>query len=352
MKRPLTSRTDTAFSVPAKGSILLAVALLLCTTAGPASAQRKERLGQEVVDSICAACHATGKDQAPRIGDRKAWAPRAAQGLTALTQHAISGIRTMPAHGGAAGVSDIEIERAIIAMVNQSGGRWTEPVGGATPAVLRSSQQVVQGQCAKCHQEGLEGAPRIGDRVAWIPRLKKGLDSLVASAIHGHGGMPARGGLPDLSDEEIRGAIVHMFNFGIPLAPAPVKVSTNPYHRLVGETDVYLGVISAERLREAKTDGRAGAVGTIPGGKDVVHINISLADARSKVSLTDAEVTVKVFDGQGGESRVLDLMAENNAVSYGGFFRTGKSRVYTITAQIRRPGMPETLEARFDYQPR
>src|SRR5512140_1775355 len=67
---------------------------------GAADAQRKEREGNEVVDAVCGACHASGKDGAPRIGDANAWASRASQGLTALTHNAIKGIRKMPAHGG------------------------------------------------------------------------------------------------------------------------------------------------------------------------------------------------------------------------------------------------------------
>ena len=165
-------------------ALLPAIALFATLSAfsGAADAQRKERLGKDVVDAVCGSCHVAGKDKAPRIGDAKAWAGRSSQGLTALTDHALKGIRKMPAHGGASGVSDIEIERAIVYMVNQSGGRWVEPVGGGTPAVMRTSKTIVQNQCAKCHQTGQHGAPKIGDRPAWIPRLQKGLDTLVASA--------------------------------------------------------------------------------------------------------------------------------------------------------------------------
>ena len=165
---------------------------MLAAFTGAAEAQRKERQGKEVVDAVCSSCHASGKDNAPRIGDVKAWARRTSQGLTSLTDHALKGIRNMPAHGGNSGVSDIEIERAIIYMVNQSGGHWVEPLGGATPAVVRTSETIVRNQCAKCHESGQDGAPKIGERLAWIPRLSKGLDTLVASAIHGHGSMPAR----------------------------------------------------------------------------------------------------------------------------------------------------------------
>lgn len=313
-----------------------------------ADAQRRERSGKEVVDAVCATCHVPGKDKAPKIGDAKAWSPRASQGLSALTDHAIKGIRNMPAHGGNTGVSDIEIERAVIYMVNRSGGKWIEPVGGATPAVLRTSEAIVQSQCAKCHQEGLNGAPKIGDRPAWIPRLKNGLDKLVASAIHGHGGMPARGGLPDLSDQEIRGAIVYMFNYGVPeVPPAPPAPPLEPNHKVVAGTDIYLGMISAEAMRAA---GKGAAQGDIPSGSGYYHINISLADKKSQVPITNATVRLKVSDGMRSDTKTLDLVAANNAVSYGSFFQLSSGNSYNVTAEIRRPGVAGEIQAKFTFK--
>lgn len=318
----------------------------------PADAQRKERQGKEVVDAVCASCHATGKDNAPRIGDAQAWAGRASQGLTGLTEHALKGIRNMPAHGGNAGVSDIEIERAIVYMVNRSGGHWVEPVGGATPAVLRSSETIVQGQCASCHQSGLDGAPKIGDRAAWIPRLQKGLDPLVASAIHGHGPMPARGGLPDLSDQEIRGAIVYMFSYGLP-EPAPLASSppADPRHKVVSGTDIYLGMISADAMRAAQAEAeKAGAARVdIPSGKGYYHLNISLVDNQSRVPVTDAQVRVQVTDGMTTDSKTLGLVAANNTVSYGNYFRLSSGSAYRISTEIRRPGVAGTITAKFEF---
>src|SRR6185369_5590164 len=113
-------------SLPA---IVLAIAL--SGFSGAAQAQRNERSGKEIVDAVCAACHFSGKDGAPRIGDAKAWAGRAAQGLTGLTQRAVNGIRKMPDHGGNAGVSNVELQRAIVYMVNNSGGNWVDPVTAA-----------------------------------------------------------------------------------------------------------------------------------------------------------------------------------------------------------------------------
>jgi cytochrome c5 len=75
----------------------------------------------------------------------------------------------------------------------------------------RTGEEVVKAQCVKCHGAGLNGAPRIDDRTAWAPRMKLGLDATVRSAIKGHGAMPARGGMADLTDTELRAAILYMF---------------------------------------------------------------------------------------------------------------------------------------------
>jgi cytochrome c5 len=118
----------------------------------------------------------------------------------------------MPPHAGNPKITDFEIQQAITYMVNQSGGRWAEPIDKSAPARQRSGEKIVYAQCAKCHTSGKDGAPRIGDRDAWIPRLKPGFDIVVRSAINGHGAMPSRGGMADLTDPEVRNAIAYMIN--------------------------------------------------------------------------------------------------------------------------------------------
>ena len=204
--------------------LLAAAMLAACLLTQGAAAQTGGRSGKEVVEAACVKCHATGEQGAPKIGDKQAWRERTEQGLGGLTQHAVAGVRKMPAHGGSPNLTDLEIGRAIAYMVNQSGGKWTEPASAREVAAVRTGQQVVQAQCFKCHQDGLHGAPRIGDREAWVPRLKQGVEHAVRSAIRGHGGMPPRGDKADLTDAEIRNAILYMFNPGIAGkagAPAP-----------------------------------------------------------------------------------------------------------------------------------
>ncbi|MCE9640220.1 MAG: c-type cytochrome [Betaproteobacteria bacterium] len=193
---------------------LLAAALVMFVLQNIAQAQGTERSGKDVVTGICANCHATGAQGSPKIGDKDAWSKFSKQSLSSLTAVVLKGIRQMPPHGANMKLTDTEIKRAVTYMVNQSGGHWIEPTSRTKPAAPRTGQQIVAAQCSKCHEKGLNGAPKIGDRDAWVPRLKDGLDPVVRSAINGHGGMPARGGMANLTDAEMREAITYMFNKG------------------------------------------------------------------------------------------------------------------------------------------
>lgn len=185
--------------------------LALAAALGLPLAHGAPRSGENVVADVCLNCHKDGKMGAPVMGDQKAWSQRKTQGLSKLTKNALEGIRNMPAHGGNAGLSGPELERAITYMVNRSGGNWVEPVEAAGKSPARTGEQLVKAKCAECHSIGKDGAPKIGDREAWTARVSKGLNEVVASGIHGRGAMPARGGMADLSDEEMRAAVVYMF---------------------------------------------------------------------------------------------------------------------------------------------
>lgn len=76
--------------------------------------------GKAVYDGLCAACHMTGAAGAPKVGDKAAWAPRLAQGAATLHEHAIKGIRAMPAKGGNPGLSDAQVAAAVDHMVSLS----------------------------------------------------------------------------------------------------------------------------------------------------------------------------------------------------------------------------------------
>jgi cytochrome c5 len=64
--------------------------------------------------------------------------------------------------------------------------------------------------CTACHGTGVAGAPKLGDKAAWGPRVKQGKDALYNSALHGKNAMPAKGGNPGLSDDAVKAAVDYM----------------------------------------------------------------------------------------------------------------------------------------------
>ncbi len=99
-----------------------------------------EKSGEEVVKAACAACHAVGAMNSPKIGDKSAWGPRIAQGYKTLVKHAVEGIRTMPARGGNPDLTDGEIASAVVYMANQAGAKFAPP-SAAKPAVARAAKK-------------------------------------------------------------------------------------------------------------------------------------------------------------------------------------------------------------------
>lgn len=347
-----------AFSLRKISSWMLLLAALPALSAGAAERTAFERSGglsgKGIVEAVCAGCHATGEEGAPKIGDREAWAKRAAQGLTSLTQHALEGIRKMPPHGGNASLSDLEIQRAITYMVNQSGGRWVEPRSAQDLAADRSGEQVVTAQCAKCHQAGEGGAPKIGDRAAWIPRLNGGIDRLLRSAIRGHGGMPPRGGEADLTDGELRAAVLYMFYpAGEAMVASEAAQDAPPAsgaEKTVGGLRIFVGFIPAESLRAYPAGSvERGMHGGVPRGDDQYHLNVSLFDRVNNAPVVGAEVQARIErPGFGGESKTLEAMVLGRP-SYGTYVRVWPRTAYQVILRIRPAGSADPVEARFEH---
>lgn len=331
------------------GSVAGVIVLLLMQP--QAIAAGEARSGKEVVATVCGACHGTGAKGAPRIGDKKAWSKLASQGLTSLTQSALDGIRQMPSHGGNPGLSDFEIERAITYMVNQSGGHWSEPIDKGSPPATRTGEQIVHAQCAKCHETGVGGAPKIGDRAAWIPRLKQGLDSVVRSAINGHGGMPARGGMADLTDPEIRSAVIFLVNAGVEAKPGPVApVAAGQDYQIVEGVTAYLGVVPSAAIREHPKDYPASVYRAAPSEPGEYYVTIALFDAKNGQRITDASVRARIVGtAEASSEKTLQAVTVANALTYGDYFPMPGAGNYKISVRIARPGTAKPIEAQFLY---
>lgn len=66
--------------------------------------------------------------------------------------------------------------------------------------------------CTSCHTAGVAGAPKVGNKAMWSPRIAQGIDTLVKHAIEGYHGpdgnfMPPKGGNPALTDEQVKNAV-------------------------------------------------------------------------------------------------------------------------------------------------
>jgi len=100
----------------------------------------------------------------------------------------------------------------------------------SAPAGARKGEDIVKQTCAACHQAGVAGAPKMGDKASWAKHLQEGLKGMVATALKGKGAMPPRGGDASLTDDEVTRAVIFMANqsgaqFKEPAPAAPKKKS-------------------------------------------------------------------------------------------------------------------------------
>jgi cytochrome c5 len=172
------------------------------------------RSGEAIVQATCAACHQAGVANAPKIGDKNAWAPHIKLGLGHLVQSVIKGKGAMPPRAGDPSLTDAEISRAVAHMANQAGANFKAPAVKDKPAAASNTtadgKSVYDKVCFVCHQQSVAGSPKLGDKEAWAPRIKTGTDAMMQSVIKGKGAMPPKAGNPSLSDAEIRAAVEFM----------------------------------------------------------------------------------------------------------------------------------------------
>ena len=94
------------------------------------------------------------------------------------------------------------------------------PTAPAPAAPATGGGNVAKGEatykqtCFACHAAGVAGAPKLGDKAAWGPRIAQGMDTLHMHSIKGFQGkagmMPAKGGNTTLSDADVMAAVDYM----------------------------------------------------------------------------------------------------------------------------------------------
>lgn len=205
-----------------------------------ANAPRVFKTGEQVYKEVCAACHATGAAGAPKYGNAGDWGARIGQGFEGLVKSLLNGKGAMPPRAGSTpdDYTDYELSRAVVYMADAGGAKFPEPAApaAAAPTTAAASEaaapaaaaapapaapaaaaaapapaaaaapaapaaasadvgkKVYEQVCAACHAAGVAGAPKFGDKAAWAPRLKEGMDAVHNFALKGKGVMPPKGG--------------------------------------------------------------------------------------------------------------------------------------------------------------
>ncbi|HSD37488.1 MAG TPA: c-type cytochrome [Rhodocyclaceae bacterium] len=96
---------------------------------------------------------------------------------------------------------------ALIAPVAKVELAGAAPAGAAAPGGKVDAKHVFDTVCSACHMTGAAGAPKLGDKGAWSARIAQGKDTLYKSALGGKNAMPAKGGNPSLSDDDIKAVV-------------------------------------------------------------------------------------------------------------------------------------------------
>lgn len=215
-----------------------------------ANAPKVFKTGEQVFAAVCTACHTAGVAGAPKMGDNAAWAPFIKSGYDTMLNVALHGKGGMPAKGGNPTLSDYEVARAVVYMANKSGASLPEPAAPAeegakkeadaapaaapapaaaapapaapaaaapaapaapqAAAVNPAGEKLYKSVCFACHATGVANAPKFGDKAAWEPYIKTGMDAMVKVAMQGKPPMPPKGGAANASEDDIRAAVQYM----------------------------------------------------------------------------------------------------------------------------------------------
>jgi cytochrome c5 len=94
------------------------------------------------------------------------------------------------------------------------------PIATANAGAIQLAQADGKGKeiydktCVACHLAGVAGAPKLGDKAAWAPRIAQGMDKMYANSIKGFQGktgmMPPKGGNMSLPDADVKAAVDYM----------------------------------------------------------------------------------------------------------------------------------------------
>jgi len=108
-------------------SVGVFVSVVLFAASVQAGWAQTPKSGEQVYKEVCTACHATGVSNAPKFGDKKAWARLIKEGQVTLTIDGWFGVRAMPPKGGNPNLALDEFARAVAFMAGAAGANWKDP---------------------------------------------------------------------------------------------------------------------------------------------------------------------------------------------------------------------------------
>lgn len=82
----------------------------------------------------------------------------------------------------------------------------------AGQSVAADGKAIYESTCKVCHDQGVAGAPRMGDKAGWAPRIKTGEAAMIQSVVKGKGAMSAKAGNAALSDADIKASVQYMIS--------------------------------------------------------------------------------------------------------------------------------------------
>jgi cytochrome c5 len=171
--------------------------------------------GRKVYRAQCAFCHDTGVNDAPILTEKEGWAGRIAGGDAVQAAHVRKGYIPAPSGGGTLGPTPAQVRAALDYMRGE-----LQLLEADTGVDVVLGRDIYMFNCARCHDEGVQGAPLIGDEQAWASRSPEP-GAVVADHIRrGHVRIPVgpKATNSDLSREDMVVAVEYMLSVSKPRA--------------------------------------------------------------------------------------------------------------------------------------
>jgi cytochrome c5 len=86
----------------------------------------------------------------------------------------------------------------------------TPPAAVVKKVMIRTGKSIYESKCVACHGIGIAGAPKLGDKASWAPRIQAGKVTLLKNAMNGLNAMPPKGTCSDCSKKDIEKTIEYM----------------------------------------------------------------------------------------------------------------------------------------------